>query len=151
MLDEKSKHKALAWRGFQLLKFDFEIVHQPSAYHQTFDAMSRIPNKNNEEELAVINEDIPTLNLEHVEKCKTAPVMSLSQSFLSMPTKVETIEAQHQDQYCRNLQIMVGSDPTRSFNKNGWLCRGSAVIGDTKKVSLKSNEARYYTTPIIQD
>lgn len=91
--------------------------------------MSRLPSSTDEVKKDLIDEDIPTLDLQHVKKSQAAPVMFLSQSSAPMLTPTEMVKAQNQDPYCRDLQLMVGSEPTWLLNKNGLLCRRSTVNG----------------------
>lgn len=68
-----------------------------------------------------IDENISFQNLQHAENGKVAQIMLLIQGSASMPTEMKMTEAQMQDLYCPNIQIIVGSYPTQLFNEKGLL------------------------------
>lgn len=74
--------------------------------------MLRVLSQKHKNVLGLIDEKISTLELQHVENSEAGPVMSLSQDPAPMPAKVERAEAQNQDLYRQNLQMMVISDRT---------------------------------------
>lgn len=82
--------------------------------------------KDAEEELEYIDDDISTLDLQHVGKSKSTSVLFSSQDSAPMPTEVEMMKAQYQDFYCRNLQGIISSGPTLLLKKSSLPCQRSA-------------------------
>lgn len=94
MLDLKESIRRLARWRLRLCKFDFEVVQRPGVYHQAQVATSRLLTRTVEKELDVIDEDRPSLDLQHTEKNHAALVIPLSQDFAPMRTPAEIAEAQ---------------------------------------------------------
>lgn len=65
-----------------------------------------------EKELDLVDEDIPTFDVQTVDNNSKAQVMLLSQYSAPMSTKAEIIEAQSVKSYCRNARSMVDTGKT---------------------------------------
>lgn len=103
--------------------------------------MSSFPSTKGEKGLDPVDEDISTLDLQHVEKSKAAPVMFLSQHSAPIVVEVEMLEVQNQYLYCRKLQAMVGSNLTWLFKESALRCRKSALDGSMPNIVTQRNQA----------
>lgn len=86
------------------------------------------------------DKDIVALDGQNTDKSSGAQVKLLSQDSLSMSAEAETVETQKQKSFCRIIQIMVNTEPTRVFIENSILCRKSFL--DYSIQTVKPQEYR---------
>lgn len=91
------------------MKFDFEMIGRLGAYHQTPDAMLRLPTKKNVEELDIIDVNTPTSDGQTTDNNNGARVSLITQDSVSISTAVEMPETRIGKPYCLNIRTMVGT------------------------------------------